>query len=128
MTETDPAAVTDSLATWLSTRSDRELAELLRLRPDLAVPPPANLSVLASRAEQRASVLRVADDLSVLELTLIGLLARDGAAESGVRRDQLAEAVAGRAPARADTTTPISCCRNFASPWLLIAIRVRFWR
>ncbi|MGW5073231.1 helicase-associated domain-containing protein [Rhodococcus sp. NPDC004095] len=123
MTETDPAAVTDSLATWLSTRSDRELAELLRLRPDLAVPPPANLSVLASRAEQRASVLRVADDLSVLELTLIGLLARDGAAESGVRRDQLADAVAGRAPARA-VDRALTVLRDRALVWGTKVLRV----
>ncbi|MFE3291824.1 helicase-associated domain-containing protein [Rhodococcus sp. NPDC059234] len=94
------AAATESLAVWLAARSDAELAELLRLRPDLAVPPPANQSVLAARAEQRASVLRAADDLNVLELTLLGLLALERAAEAGVRREQLTDALAGRAPVR----------------------------
>ncbi|MFD4179689.1 helicase-associated domain-containing protein [Rhodococcus sp. NPDC058514] len=93
-------AVPDSLVTWLTARTDTELAELLRLRPDLAVPPPANLAVLAARAEQRASVLRVADDLNVLELTVIGVLSLERGAEVGVPREILAEALAGRAPVR----------------------------
>ncbi|MFF0814928.1 helicase-associated domain-containing protein [Rhodococcus sp. NPDC003318] len=123
MTDTDPAPATDSLATWLGARSDDELAELLRLRPDLAVPPPANLSVLATRAEQRASVLRAADDLSVLELTLIGLLAREGAAEAGVRREQLADAVAGRAPVRA-VDRALTALRDRALVWGTKVLRV----
>ncbi|GAA4489366.1 helicase-associated domain-containing protein [Rhodococcus olei] len=121
MTATDPS--TDSLATWLSARSDSELAGLLRLRPDLAVPPPANLSVLAARAEQRASVLRVADDLSVLELTLIGLLAREGAGESGVRREQLTDAVAGRAPVKA-VDRALTVLRERALVWGTTLLRV----
>lgn len=123
MTDTDPAPTTDSLAAWLGARTDGELAELLRLRPDLAVPPPANLAVLAARAEQRASVLRAADDLSVLELTVIGLLAREGATESGVRRDQLTDAVAGRAPVRA-VDRALTVLRERALVWGSKVLRV----
>lgn len=123
MTDTDPAATPDSLASWLAARSDSELAELLRLRPDLAVPPPANLSVLAARAEQRASVLRAADDLSVLELTLAGLLAREGATESAVPRDRLTDAVAGRAPARA-VDRALTVLRDRALVWGTQLLRV----
>ncbi|WP_137874682.1 helicase-associated domain-containing protein [Rhodococcus sp. Q] len=116
MTDIDPAATPEQLATWLGERSDAELAELLRLRPDLAVPPPANLSVLASRAEQRASVLRVADNLSVLELTLVGLLAREGAIDTGVSRERLGELVAGRAPARS-VDRALTVLRDRALVW-----------
>ncbi|MFD4295125.1 helicase-associated domain-containing protein [Rhodococcus sp. NPDC058532] len=121
MTDTDAAP--DSLASWLATRTDAELADLLRLRPDLAVPPPSTLTVLASRAEQRVSVLRVADDLDVLELTLLGLLGRDGATAAGVRRDQLADAVAGRAPARA-VDRALAALRQRALVWGTTVLRV----
>ena len=120
---TDTASSTDALAAWLGARSDSELAELLRLRPDLAVPPPANPTVLAYRALQRASVLRAADDLSVLELTLIGLLARDGAATSDVPRELLADAVSGRAPVRA-VDRALTVLRARALVWGRTELRV----
>ncbi|EME23033.1 helicase-associated domain-containing protein [Rhodococcus triatomae] len=123
MTDIDPADQPYVLATWLGERSDAELADLLRLRPDLAVPPPANLSVLASRAEQRASVLRATDDLSVLELTLVGLLARDGGIDSGVSRERLGELVAGRAPARA-VDRALTVLRDRALVWGSRLLRV----
>lgn len=65
-----------SLVDWLRAQDDEMLATLLRLRPDLGVPPPADLVVLATRAGVRASVHRACDDLdsvtlAVLEATVV---------------------------------------------------------
>lgn len=66
---------TDSLAEWLGARTDSQLVSLLQLRPDLAVPLPGSMSVLATRAQQRASVLRAADELTTLEFAIVEALA-----------------------------------------------------
>ncbi|MFE7742579.1 helicase-associated domain-containing protein [Nocardia sp. NPDC057455] len=71
--------VTDSLAGWLGARSDAQLVTLLQLRPDLAVPLPSSMAVLAARTEQRASVLRATEDLNTLEFALVETLAVHGA-------------------------------------------------
>lgn len=68
-------STTDSLAGWLASRSDAQLVALLQARPDLAVPLPSSMTVLAGRAEQRASVLRATEDLDTLEFAIIDLLA-----------------------------------------------------
>lgn len=68
-------STTDSLAGWLASRSDAQLVALLQARPDLAVPLPSSMTVLAARAEQRASVLRACEDLDTLEFAIIDLLA-----------------------------------------------------
>ncbi|WP_424212477.1 helicase C-terminal domain-containing protein [Streptomyces sp. BI20] len=52
-----------SLAEDLRGRSDGELVELLRVRPDLLSPPPADVTQLAGHAGQRASVVRALDRL-----------------------------------------------------------------
>lgn len=69
---------TDSLAGWLGARSDAQLVTLLQLRPDLAVPLPSAMAVLAARVEQRASVLRATEDLNTLEFAIVETLARHG--------------------------------------------------
>jgi hypothetical protein len=69
---------TDSLAGWLGARSDAQLVTLLQLRPDLAVPLPSSMAVLAARAEQRASVLRATEDLNTLEFALVETFAVHG--------------------------------------------------
>lgn len=105
MTPTPPATDTtsDSLARWLAGRRDAELASALRARPDLVVPPPASMSVLAGRAQQRASVFRAADELTTAEFGVVEALSRLGAAaphDTPVTRADLLEAVAGRTSAK----------------------------
>jgi hypothetical protein len=49
-------------------RTDGQLGELLRRRPDLARPAPADLSALVARASTRASVQRAVDGLDLARL------------------------------------------------------------
>ena len=72
-----------SLTEWLRGRSDAQLAELLHRRPDLALPAPADLAMLASRLSVRTSVQRAVDgpDAFVLRvLEALVLSAADDAA------------------------------------------------
>ncbi|MBH0780564.1 helicase-associated domain-containing protein [Nocardia sp. NEAU-351] len=68
------AGETATLAAWLAARTDAQLVTLLHVRPDLAVPLPSSMTVLAARAQQRASVLRATDDLDTLEFAVVELL------------------------------------------------------
>lgn len=101
MTDIDDTSATAttaaSFAEWLARRSDDELTELLRLRPDLAVPPPSTFSVLAGRAEQRSSVARAADNLTTLDFGILEILTLEHADEVGVTRSALAEGIGSRA-------------------------------
>lgn len=63
-----------SLADDLRSRDDDALAELLRTRPDLATPPPADLSSLAARASTRSSVQRAVDRLDRPALQVLEVL------------------------------------------------------
>lgn len=63
-----------SLTEWLRARTDAELAELLRRRPDLALPAPADLPTLAGRLSVRTSVQRAVDSLDVFVLRLLEAL------------------------------------------------------
>ena len=67
-----PAA--GSLVDWLRSRTDADLAELLRRRPDLALPAPADLPTLASRLSVRTSVQRAIDALDAHLLTVLEAL------------------------------------------------------
>src|SRR5436190_7702014 len=53
---------------------DDRLAALLRLRPDLVVPVPADLSALAARAQSRVSVARALDPLDRFTLEVLDAL------------------------------------------------------
>lgn len=98
--ETANPVAAPTLTGWLSARKDAELTDLLRLRPDLAVPPPATAAVLAGRAEQRASVMRAADTLGSLEFTVLEVLALEQADQMPVARRHVDDALGGRVPAK----------------------------
>ncbi|WP_177247852.1 helicase-associated domain-containing protein [Saccharopolyspora kobensis] len=63
-----------SLAEWLRERGDETLVALLRARPDLATPPPADTSVLATRVGVRSSVARACEDLDSFALSTLEAL------------------------------------------------------
>ncbi|MBW4718966.1 helicase-associated domain-containing protein [Saccharothrix obliqua] len=63
-----------TLAEWLRAQDDTALVALLRARPDLATPPPADTVVLATRVGSRASVARACEDLDTLALTVLEAL------------------------------------------------------
>jgi hypothetical protein len=82
---------TGSLTEWLRQRSDDELAELLRRRPDLALPTPADLATLAGRLGVRTSVQRAVDGLDALSLRLLEGLVLISAGTGPVRVDDATE-------------------------------------
>jgi hypothetical protein len=63
-----------TLLDWLRARSDEALAALLRVRPDLALPPPSDLAVLATRVGLRISALRASEDLDSATLNVLTAL------------------------------------------------------
>ncbi|HEY8374379.1 MAG TPA: helicase-associated domain-containing protein [Pseudonocardiaceae bacterium] len=62
------------LVAWLRDRNDHALAALLHARPDLATPPPADFTVLATRAGARASVARACENLDTCTLAVLEAL------------------------------------------------------
>ncbi|MGV9413018.1 helicase-associated domain-containing protein [Nocardia sp. NPDC003693] len=76
------APIPATLPEWLAALSDDHLVALLQLRPDLAVPLPGTMAVLAGRTEQRASVLRATDEFDTLDFAIIETLAVQGAADT----------------------------------------------
>ncbi|MGQ0837024.1 helicase-associated domain-containing protein [Actinokineospora sp.] len=68
-----------TLTDWLRAQDDQTLAKVLRARPDLATPRPADTTVLATRASSRASVARAAEGLDTRTLAVLDALLAAGA-------------------------------------------------
>src|SRR5918999_1447339 len=93
-----------NLADLLRALPDDELAALLRRRPDLVVPVPADVSALAVRAQSRASAARALDGLDRFTLQVLdgARLTRDAegvtalAAITGVADDPATRAAVDR--------------------------------
>jgi hypothetical protein len=67
-----PAPAT--LASWLRTRSDEQLAALLATRPDVARPAPSDVVALASRLAVPVSVDRALDELDAATLQVLDVV------------------------------------------------------
>ncbi len=105
-----PAAAR-SLADDLRARDDAQLVALLRARPDLATPVPADLTSLAARSTTRASVQRALDGLDTALLRAVDALAV--LPEPSARAD-----VARLLGARPATVTPLLArLRELALVW-----------
>ncbi len=64
-----------SVTEWLRSRTDEQLVTLLRNRPDLALPAPADLAVLATRLTVRSSLARATDSLDAFTLRVLEAIA-----------------------------------------------------
>ncbi|TCJ30327.1 helicase-associated domain-containing protein [Nocardioides jejuensis] len=88
-----PRSLADQLRQW----SEERVAHLMRLRPDLATPPPQDSTQLASRAATRASALRALDRLTLADLAVLHDLVTRGATpraaleEGAISLDRLEE-------------------------------------
>jgi hypothetical protein len=63
-----------TLAAWLRTRSDEQLAALLTARPDVARPAPSDVVALASRLAVPVSVDRALDELDAATLQVLDVV------------------------------------------------------
>src|SRR5258707_3141843 len=66
--------MTSSLAEHLRALPDDGLMALIRLRPDLVIPPPSDFSALAHRAQSRVAVARALDGLDTFALEILDAL------------------------------------------------------
>ena len=107
------------LVDWLRAQDDGTLADLLRLRPDLAVPPPADLTVLATRAGIRASVHRACDDLDTIALHVLEALVVADADVEPAPVDEVARLL-GPDPARRGSRRRAG---GPARPWARVGLR-----
>ena len=76
-----------TLAAWLRTRSDEQLAALLAARPDVARPAPSDVVALASRLAVPVSVDRALDELDAATLQVLDVVLL--APTDGVAADEL---------------------------------------
>src|SRR5690242_11669673 len=69
-----PADHPATLAAWLRTRSDEQLAALLTARPDVARPAPSDVVALANRLAVPVSVDRALDELDATTLQVLDVV------------------------------------------------------
>lgn len=65
----------ESAASWLRRQQEAALVQLLRTRPDLAIPAPSDLEVLGRRLDTPTSVHRVLESLDALAILVLRALA-----------------------------------------------------
>ncbi|CPS73025.1 helicase-associated domain-containing protein [Mycobacteroides abscessus] len=92
----DDAALA-GLSAWLRRLPDEQLVRLVRLRPDLASPPPGSLAALAGRALSRQSVRAATDNLDFLTLAVLDALLVARADVAGIPIANVFAEVDGRA-------------------------------
>ncbi|MFC5286957.1 helicase-associated domain-containing protein [Actinokineospora guangxiensis] len=95
-----------TLTEWLRAADESRVVALLRARPDLATPRPADTTVLAARAASRASVARAADGLDTATLAVLDALLVAGADAGPVPLSALG---VGLAPERVDDAVGVLC-------------------
>ena len=100
-----------SLADWLRASSDDALAALLRTRRDLATPPPADTTVLATRAGTPGSVARACEALDTFTLATLDSLLLAGADTRAVGRADVEKIIAE------DSTPALEHLRARALVW-----------
>lgn len=105
-----------ALTDWLRSRDDEALAGLLRTRPDLAVPAPADSTVLATRLGIPASVARACEDLDRFTLAVLTALVVAGADSSPVPRRDI-DRLLGRAVPTGRTREALDSLRRRALAW-----------
>src|SRR3712207_9029040 len=104
-----PAPAT--LASWLRTRSDEQLAALLVARPDIARPAPSDVVGLATRLAVPVSVDRALDELDAATLQVLDAVLL--APTDGVARAELP----GLLPDRSEERRVGKECRSRWSPY-----------
>jgi hypothetical protein len=111
------------LGAWLADLTDDQLVRLLKLRADLAQPPPGSIAALAARAQSRQSVKAATDGLDFLALAVLDALLVLQADGGGIPQAKLFALIGDRAP-RDDLTSAIDVLRARALVWGDDALRV----
>ncbi|NMO89010.1 helicase-associated domain-containing protein [Actinomycetospora sp. TBRC 11914] len=92
------AARPGTLLDHLRAQDDATLGALLRARPDLALPAPADTGVVATRAGVRTSVGRALEDLDALHLAVVDALLVAGADQDPVAPETVLDLLGSAVP------------------------------